>query len=96
MITPDGDGVFLELLVVPRASKNKIAGEVDGRLKIQITAPPVDGQANKAIVQFLAKQLGVKKKDVTLVSGETGRRKRVRIAASPPPTPPPCSPTDPP
>ena len=72
-------GVELDVLVVPRSSRNQIAGEHDGRLKIQLNAPPVDGEANAALVQFLAKTLGLKKKDVAIVSGETSRRKRIRV-----------------
>ena len=73
-------GVELDILVVPRSSRNQIAGEHDGRLKIQLNAPPVDGEANAALVQFLAKTLGLKKKDVAIVSGETSRRKRIRVS----------------
>ena len=72
-------GIELDVLVVPRSSKNQIVGEHDGRLKIQLNAPPVDGEANAALVQFLAKTLGLKKKDVAIVSGETSRRKRIRV-----------------
>jgi len=73
-------GAVLELLVQPRASKTRVAGEHDGRLKIQLAAPPVDGEANLALLAYLADALGVKKVDVALLAGETGRRKRVRIA----------------
>ncbi len=73
-------GAVLELLVQPRASRTRVVGEHDGRLKIQLAAPPVDGEANAALQAFLAGVLGVKKADVTLLAGETGRRKRVRIA----------------
>lgn len=73
-------GAVLELLVQPRASRSRVVGEHDGRLKIQLAAPPVDGEANAALQAFLAGVLGVKKADVTLLAGETGRRKRVRIA----------------
>jgi uncharacterized protein (TIGR00251 family) len=51
----------------------------DGLLKIALTAPPVDGVANKALVEFVAKTLGVPKGQVTLVSGETSRRKTLEI-----------------
>ncbi len=73
-------GAVLELLVQPRASKTRVVGEHDGRLKLQLAAPPVDGEANAALLAFLADALGVKKADVALLAGETGRRKRVRIA----------------
>jgi uncharacterized protein (TIGR00251 family) len=73
-------GAVLELLVQPRASRTRVAGEHDGRLKIQLAAPPVDGEANAALVAFLADALGVRRGDVALLAGEAGRRKRVRVA----------------
>ena len=72
-------GAVLELLVQPRASRTRVVGEHDGRLKIQLAAPPVDGEANAALLAFLADALGVKRADVALLAGESGRRKRVRI-----------------
>ncbi len=76
----DGDGVVLELLVQPRASRTRAVGEHDGRLKLQLAAPPVDGAANDALIEFLARALGVRRADVTIQRGETGRRKTVRVA----------------
>jgi hypothetical protein len=73
-------GAVLEILVQPRASRTRAVGEHDGRLKIQLAAPPVDGEANAALVAFLADALGVRRTDVAIVAGETGRRKRVRVA----------------
>jgi len=73
-------GVVLELLVQPRASRTRVAGEHDGRLKLQLAAPPVDGEANAALIEFLADELGVKKAAVVIERGETGRRKTVRVA----------------
>ena len=73
-------GAVLEVLVQPRASRTRVVGEHDGRLKIQLAAPPVDGEANAALLAFLADALGVKRADVALLAGETGRRKRVGIA----------------
>ena len=73
-------GVVLEILVQPRASRTRVVGEHDGRLKIQLAAPPVDGEANAALVEFLAGELGVRRSDVTIERGDTGRRKTVRVA----------------
>jgi hypothetical protein len=73
-------GAVLELAVQPRASRTRVVGEHDGRLKIQLAAPPVDGEANAALVAFLADALGVRRGDVALLAGEAGRRKRVRVA----------------
>jgi uncharacterized protein (TIGR00251 family) len=72
--------VVLEVLVQPRASRTRAVGEHDGRLKIQLAAPPVDGEANRALVEFLAEALGVRRGDVAIERGEAGRRKTVRVA----------------
>ncbi|RKH51642.1 DUF167 domain-containing protein [Corallococcus aberystwythensis] len=72
-------GVELTVLVQPRASRTKVVGEHDGQLKIQLAAPPVDGEANAALVEFIAKTLGVPRRQVTLVSGDTSRRKRLKV-----------------
>ncbi|HUL60425.1 MAG TPA: DUF167 family protein [Anaeromyxobacteraceae bacterium] len=78
----EGGVAVLELLVQPRASRTRAAGEHGGRLKVQLAAPPVDGEANAALAAFLADALGVRKADVAIVRGETGRRKTVRIAGA--------------
>jgi uncharacterized protein len=75
-------GVLLELLVQPRASRTRVAGEHGGRLKIQLAAAPVGGAANAALVEFLAGALGVRRADVAIARGESGRRKAVRIAGA--------------
>ncbi|BDG08334.1 UPF0235 protein [Anaeromyxobacter paludicola] len=72
-------GAVLEVLVQPRASRTRAAGEHDGRLKVQLAAPPVDGEANRALVEFLADALSVRKADVVLLRGDTGRRKTLRV-----------------
>ncbi len=72
-------GVELSVLVQPRASRTRVVGEHDGQLKIQLAAPPVDGEANAALLEFLAKALGVPKRQVALVSGDASRRKRVSV-----------------
>jgi uncharacterized protein (TIGR00251 family) len=76
----EAGAAILELLVQPRASRTRAVGEHDGRLKIQLAAPPVDGEANAALVEFLADALGVRKADVVIARGDTGRRKTVRVA----------------
>lgn len=79
----DESGLYLDLLVVPRASKTGWAGEHDERLRLRIASPPVEGKANKAVVNALAKWLGVAKSQLRITAGETGRRKRVRVEGSP-------------
>jgi uncharacterized protein (TIGR00251 family) len=78
-LRPAPGGVELELLVQPRASRTKVVGVHDGRLKVALAAPPVDGEANAALVEFLAGALGVRRAELALVRGETGRRKTVRV-----------------
>jgi hypothetical protein len=73
------DGVVLNIRVVPRASKTGVQGVLGNALKIRLQAPPVDGKANAALVKFLADTLGIAKSNITLLSGETGRVKRILI-----------------
>lgn len=75
----DGEGLSFEVVVQPRASRAAIEGARGEALKIRLTAPPVDGAANKQCVELLAKALGVPKSRVAIVSGAGSRRKRVRI-----------------
>lgn len=72
--------VSLDLYVQPRASRTAIVGLHDGRLKLAITAPPVEGQANSQVIAFLAKLFRVPKSGITLESGSQGRSKRLTIA----------------
>src|SRR5512140_3516553 len=78
-VRDEAGGAVLEVLVQPRASRTRAVGEHDGRLKVQLAAPPVDGEANAALVEFLASALRVRRADVALVRGEAGRRKTVRV-----------------
>ncbi len=78
-LTNTVDGVILSLVVQPRSSKNQLTGCHDGALKVRLTAPPVDGAANKCCCAFLAKLLGVPVRDIEIISGATSRHKRVLI-----------------
>ncbi|MFP4182507.1 MAG: DUF167 family protein, partial [Thiohalospira sp.] len=78
----DGDDLLLTLRVQPRAKNDAIVGPHGDAIRVRITAPPVEGKANDHLIRFLAKRFGVHRRDVTLVSGETGRDKRVRIAGA--------------
>jgi uncharacterized protein (TIGR00251 family) len=71
--------VTFDVRVAPRSSRDAILGEHDGALKVALTAPPVDREANTALVAFLAKALGVPKRAVTILRGETGRHKTLRV-----------------
>jgi len=70
---------LLKLHVTPRGSKNEVTGWRDDTLCVKITAPPVEGAANSAIVKFIADSLGVRKSQVELVSGEKSREKVLKI-----------------
>lgn len=72
--------LIINLHIQPRASRDELVGPHGDRLKVRITAPPVDGKANEHLIRFLAKTFGVPKSNVTLISGETGRDKRIGIA----------------
>lgn len=72
-------GLLLEVVVQPRSSRNQIVGEHDGLLKIKITAPPVEGEANQALVAFLSQKLKLSKSQVCLAKGESSRHKTLLI-----------------
>lgn len=74
-------GVFLPCHIQPRASKTGVSGVYGSALKITLNAPPVDGKANVALCEFIAKKCGIAKSFVTVVSGETSRDKMLLIRA---------------
>jgi len=73
------DGVTVDLYVQPRASKNEIVGVQGEELKVRLTSPPVEGEANRLCVEYFAKVLKVPKRSVALVAGEKSRHKRLLI-----------------
>lgn len=75
-----GGGVEVDVRVVPRSSREAVVGEHDGALRIALTAPPVDGEANAALVAFVARALSVPKASVRIVRGERSKRKTLAIA----------------
>jgi uncharacterized protein (TIGR00251 family) len=75
----DGDDLVLSLRVQPRASRDELAGPHGDRLRVRVTAPPVDGRANAHLLRFLASAFGVPPAGVRLEGGETGRDKVVRV-----------------
>ena len=70
----------LEIRVIPRAGRSGFAGLRDGALLVRLAAAPVDGAANDELIALLAKTLRIPKRDITIVSGERSRSKRIRIA----------------
>jgi uncharacterized protein (TIGR00251 family) len=76
------DGVLLRVRIQPRASKSQLAGLIGepARLKIRISAPPVDGEANEEVVCFLSKLLSIPKSAITIVRGQTAKAKDIFCA----------------
>lgn len=79
MLHTSGDEVRLSVRVQPRARSNAIAGVFGDALRVRLTAPPVDGAANTALIDFLAETLGVPRSGVSIVVGATSRDKVVAI-----------------
>jgi uncharacterized protein len=73
-------GATFTVKVHPRAKKNAITGALGDALKLALTAPPVDGRANEACIEFFASLLKVPRSSVTIASGETSRRKVIQVA----------------
>lgn len=81
MLTENKEPLYSQLscYVQPKSSRCAVVGVHDDMLKIALTAPPVEGEANKMLIKFLSSQLKVSKSACTLVQGDTSRRKVVRI-----------------
>ena len=73
-------GATFAVKVHPRAKKNAITSEVGDALKVALTAPPVDGKANEACIEFFAKLLKVPRSSVTIAAGQSSRNKVIRVA----------------
>lgn len=73
------EGLVIRVYIQPKASRDQIVGLHGDEVKVAITAPPVDGQANAHLVKFLAKQFRVAKSNVNIEKGELGRHKQIRI-----------------
>lgn len=73
-------GATFAVKVHPRARKDAVTGEVGEALKVALTAPPVEGRANEAVVEFFAKLLRVSRSSVTIAAGESSRQKIIRVA----------------
>jgi uncharacterized protein (TIGR00251 family) len=73
------EGVVIEVKVEPRSSKKGIAGVLDNVLKVKLTAPPVEGEANEQLIAVIAEAAGVRKSDVRIVRGLSSKRKTLEI-----------------
>lgn len=76
-LQPRADGVTIDVRVTPKASREGIGPERDGRLVVKVSAPPEDGKANAAVCKLVAKALGLAKTKVSVDTGETSRSKRL-------------------
>jgi uncharacterized protein len=73
-------GTRIDLRVIPRSPRSKIDGVRDGRLLVRVSAPPVDDEANEAVILELSRLLDVPRRDLRIVSGATGRNKTVEVS----------------
>ncbi|HEX7640243.1 MAG TPA: DUF167 domain-containing protein [Burkholderiaceae bacterium] len=78
-----GGRVRLSLSVVPNARRTGADGLHDGALRLRLAAPPIEGRANDALVAWLAKSLGIPRREIELLRGDTGRRKQVELGVTP-------------
>jgi uncharacterized protein (TIGR00251 family) len=78
-VQDSSSGVTFTVKVHPRAKKNAITGELGDTLKLSLTAPPIDGKANEACIEFFARLLKVARSSVTIASGQSSRRKVIRV-----------------
>lgn len=77
--TPKNICTEFNVRIIPRSSRNEIAGIEGDLYRIKVTSPPIDGKANKALITFLSKKLKTPKKNIEIISGEKSRNKRLRI-----------------
>ncbi len=69
----------IKIKLVPGSSKNQFVGKEDDLYRVKVTAPPVDGRANRALISLLSKKLGRPKGSIEIISGETSRIKQIRV-----------------
>ncbi len=69
----------IEVKIITRSSRNEIVSGAGDAIKIKVTSPPVDGKANKAVIEMISKYSGIPKKDIEILSGEKSRNKKIRI-----------------
>jgi uncharacterized protein len=78
-IKPCENGIRFSAIIQPRSSKNEVAGVYNDALKIRLTSPPVDGEANKACLRFFSKWLGISPSKVSIVQGFTSKNKTIEV-----------------
>ena len=82
-LTRTADGIRIAIRLTPRSRAEAVEGVVGGMLKVAVTAPPVDNEANEALLRLLAKQWRVRRRDLSIVGGAKSRNKLVRVAGVP-------------
>jgi len=78
-VREDKEGVVFSVWVQPRSSKNEICGLYGDAIKIKLTSPPVEGEANEGLIEFFAKRLDISKGKIEIISGHKSKSKLVRI-----------------
>ncbi len=73
-------GASFAVKVQPRAKRNAVAGTIGNALKLALTAPPIEGRANQAVIDFLGEWLAVPRSSITIAAGQTSRNKIIRVA----------------
>lgn len=73
------NSVTFKVRLIPRSSRNAVLGEQEGALKIALSAPPVEGAANQALIKFLAEVLGVRKSAIKIMAGGKSKNKMVKV-----------------
>ena len=81
-IIQNNDGIILKLYVLPKSSRNLIVGIHNDELKIKISAPPVDGAANKMCIKFLSKLLNIPKSNLKILAGKSSKHKQILITCN--------------
>jgi uncharacterized protein (TIGR00251 family) len=80
MVSVSGRGAKISLRVYPNAARNEVAGFADGVLRLKVAAAPIKGQANRELIAFLSKLLGVEKSALSIIKGHTSRNKLLAVS----------------
>ncbi len=78
-ITENENSIVFGVRVIPRSSKSEIVGEYDECLKVKLTSPPVDGEANEELIKLFSKTFNISKSDISILSGQTSKTKQIQI-----------------
>lgn len=79
-ITENENSIVFEVRVIPRSSKSEIVGEYNDCLKVKLTSPPVDGEANEELIKLFSKTFNISKSDIFILSGQTSKTKQIQIS----------------